>query len=135
MPIAKAIVEDLQISKGHSLSNTLRAQLRSNYYIIGEVALVKSVIRDCKECRAYRINVKFQYPEPDPLSIQFNEKLTPLIEVGIDYAGPLSNKDEKRYILVFICLQTKVLRLEIYDESVYGPISINILNYKFIMKY
>lgn len=106
MKISEKIAK-LMHEKGHGSSDLLRTNLRKQFWVIGEAELCKRVYNACEQCKLYCKNLSFCIPNNDP--IQEQQILQIMSNIGLDHAGPILNyMNEKRYILLIICLSTKI---------------------------
>ena len=94
-------------------------ELRSQgFYVIGASAVVAKHIRSCVECRRQRRPLELQKMADLP-----SERLTPcppFTYVGADCFGPFLVKDYrkeiKRYGVVFTCMASRAVHLEVLDN-------------------
>lgn len=93
--------------------------LRSKYWILGGMSAVKRELHKCIKCLRYKATTKNQFMAALP-----KPRVTPsrpFTHTGVDLAGPVvvkSNKGRgiattKGYVVVFICLATKAVHLEL----------------------
>lgn len=136
MRIAEKIAKIIH-SQGHGGPELVRTNLRSQFWIIGESELAKRVYYNCEEGARFRRKNKFKIPKNDALPEQKDLRI--LTNIGLDHTGAILNDDnEKRYILLIICLATKKICLELVSslgvestelvlvrlEAEYGPLNV-----------
>ena len=91
-------------------------ELRQKYWILKELATVQKISSSCPSCRRLRAK-----PEPPVMADLPNSRLgyqqPPFTNTGVDYFGPMlvrhGRKTEKRYGVLFTCLTTRAVHLEI----------------------
>lgn len=123
----RARLTALIILSAHDVSNHcygaafVLSQLRTKYWIIAGRQAVKKVLRTCKTCQENF--AKPQPPKMAPLPLpRVGEPLLAFWHVGVDYTGAVKTKQgrgqrrQKRYIVVFTCLQTRAIHLELAEN-------------------
>ena len=96
------------------------SSLRQTFWIIKGRSLVKSLINKCHSCLRYRASQSYQKMGVLP-TYRVTKPDKPFRLTGVDYAGPYSilkyrgrgAKTIKGYIVIFICLNTKAVHLEL----------------------
>ena len=91
-------------------------ELRQNYWILKGLATVQRISSSCPSCRRLRAK-----PEPPVMADLPDSRLgyqqPPFANTGVDYFGPIfvrhGRKTEKRYGVLFTCLTTRAVHLEI----------------------
>ena len=91
-------------------------ELRQKYWILKGLATVQKISSSCPSCRRQRAK-----PEPpvmaDLPSSRLGYQQPPFTNTGVDYFGPMlvrhGRKTEKRYGVLFTCLTTRAVHLEI----------------------
>ena len=137
-------IAKLYHEQGHIGPERIRTRLREKFWVIGEAELSKRVYNNCEECTILRQNHKFKIEGNDPIAEQKELKI--MQNIGMDHTSAIMNDNNKnRYILLFICLSTKKIKLELVNslgkeatelalvrlEAQYGPIeNIRSDNYK-----
>jgi transposase InsO family protein len=91
-------------------------ELRQEYFILSARAAVRSCWSSCQQCKLWRS--KPRQPEMAPLpDCRVTRPERPFTFTGIDYFGPMEVKvrraKEKRYGVIFTCLSTRAVHLEI----------------------
>ena len=115
------IVRDAHRIVQHSGSKDTLTQLRSQYWIVGDRSLVRSINHRCVTCRCYD-GQPFHTPPPPPLPDFRVNKAPPFTYTGVDYAGPLfvcAQGDEnncKVWICLFTCCVTRAVHLELVTD-------------------
>jgi len=104
--------------KHNGVKETL-TQIRSQYWIVGDRSLVRSIIHNCVICRRFEGN-PFRLPPPPPLPAFRVNEAPPFCYTGVDYAGPLFVRDQgsdtnssKVWICLFTCCVTRAVHLEL----------------------
>ncbi|CAB4027066.1 Gypsy retrotransposon integrase 1 [Paramuricea clavata] len=123
--LAKGIVYDLHIQNLHSNSyQALYNDLKRKYSVMQGLSLCKRMMKKCNYCKKKnaltsprRMGLLPESRVPNP-----NSRLTPFANVGIDHMGIIhvnnGEKDEKRYLLVFVCMMTRAVHIEVtVDKS------------------
>ena len=102
----------------HSGRDITMAMSRHDAWIISAKKLAKQIIRHCIRCRFVRKRLQGQKMAVLPSIVQ--EHCPPFTNVGLDFRGPviikaMTNKrgSMKVWILLFLCLNTKAISLEI----------------------
>ena len=91
-------------------------ELRQKYWILKGLATVQKISSSCPSCRRQQAK-----PEPpvmaDLPSSRLGYQQPPFTNTGVDYFGPMlvrhGRKTEKRYGVLFTCLTTRAVHLEI----------------------
>ena len=91
-------------------------ELRQKYWIVKGLATVQRISSSCPSCRRLRAK-----PEPPVMADLPDSRLgyqqPPFANTGVDYFGPIlerhGRKTEKRYGVLFACLTTRAVHLEI----------------------
>jgi len=102
-------------SLGHMGRSTTIASLRRKYWILGVNAAVKRLQYNCVVCRRINANAHVQKMSPLPADrVRTDEPA--FSNTGIDFFGYFEvtngRKREKRYGIVFTCLSTRAIHLE-----------------------
>lgn len=100
---------------GHMGRGTITTYLRRKYWIIGLSSTVKMIQFNCATCR--RLNANPRVPKMSSLpSDRLIGDNPPFTNTGLDYFGPFDvtngRKHEKRYGIVFTCLSSRAIHLE-----------------------
>ena len=97
---------------------TLNEIRSSGYWIIGGSTVVSRLIHECVTCR--RLREKVQEQKMADLPSDRLEPAPPFTYCGVDYFGPWyvreGRKDLKRYEVLFTCLVTRAIHLEIANS-------------------
>lgn len=100
----------------HKNHETVANMLRQRFHVPQLRVLIKSVVKDCQDCKNKRATP--QNPEMSPLPferLQVFEK--PFSYTGMDYFGPLivtvGRHHEKRWGVLFTCLVTRGVHVEL----------------------
>ena len=118
----KLLVQHYHWIHGHAVGEeTIKAQLRQRFYIIGLNQMVKAARTGCKICDIQRTRPFQQKMAPLP-KYRFEAPLRAFAKTGLDFAGPFETKfgrgraHKKVYILVLTCMQTRAVHLEVTDS-------------------
>ena len=118
----KLIVQHYHRIYGHAVGEeTIKAQLRQKFYIIGLNHMVRAARTGCKTCNIQRTKPFQQKMAPLP-KYRFERPLRAFAKTGLDFAGPFETKfgrgraRKKVYILVLTCMQTRAVHLEVTDS-------------------
>lgn len=114
--ITRLIVLDYHLKYLHGSAETVVNELRQTFYIPRLRAVVNKVRRECQICQ-----LRDAKPRPPKMSRLPPARVTafvrPFTYVGVDYFGPLlvavRRSTEKRYGVLFTCLTTRAVHLEI----------------------
>lgn len=96
--------------------------LRTKYWILGGMSVVKRELRKCIRCLRFKGATKNQLMADLP-----NPRVTPsrpFTHTGVDLAGPVEVKSNrgrgiatsKGYVTIFVCLATKAIHLELVSD-------------------
>lgn len=112
------VIEDTHKNNYHiGVSHTL-AMTRNKYWILQGRSKVKSVLRNCVQCRKYS-GGPYKMPMMAPLPAERVNYSKPFTFTGIDYFGPLKVEDarvEKRWICLFTCLSVRAIHMEVVQD-------------------
>ena len=118
-PVTRLIVKYHHEIEGHEMGvNYTLNHLREKYHVIHSRQEVKACIRNCYECkRRFRLHPAKQQMAPLP---QFRLQMTykPFTNCATDFGGPYmtiqgrGRTRTKRYLCLFLCLQTHCCHLE-----------------------
>ena len=94
-------------------------ELRQKYWILNLRTSVRSVWNDCLVCKFRRAR-----PVPPMMAalpaVRLEAFMKPFTNTGVDYFGPMTvtigRRHEKRYGVLFTCLSTRAVHLEISDS-------------------
>lgn len=103
----------------HTGQETVINNLRQRFWIIGLRQCVRTMINSCQYCKIKR--AKPIQPEMSPLpEYRMKSYTRPFSFCGVDYFGPINVKVrrslEKRYGVLFTCLNTRAIHLEIANS-------------------
>ena len=115
-PLSKLILEHIHKSVGHLGKNSILAELRRHYWIIGAPSVIKGIVSRGVICRRYQAPAEQQKMASLPRErLALNEP--PFSRVGMDYFGPFEVKRGrsvvKRYGGIFTCLTSRAVHLEL----------------------
>ena len=101
---------------GHLGCETISAELRQKYHIIGEAKHLKRILKTCIICRKTQGKVSTQLMANLPKE-RVTVDVPPFTNTATDLFGPFyvtnGKKQEKRYGIVFTCLSSRAAHLEI----------------------
>jgi hypothetical protein len=116
---AKLLVQSAHREQEHGVgANAIKAKLKEAYHIIGLEPYLRTLRSQCRSCIRKRAK-PFEQRIADLPSYRFEEPLRAFIKTGLDFAGPYEIKvgrakaRPKYYILLFTCLQTCAVHLEV----------------------
>ena len=117
--ITDLIIRDTHERLGHQGREHVLSVLRSVYWIVDGNAAVRRVLSKCVSCRKRQAAAVTQVMSDLP-----RERITPdeppFTRVGTDYFGPFYTKNGrkqfKRYGVLFTCLTTRAVHIEIADS-------------------
>ena len=115
-PLSRFIISSIHSHIGHLGKNFILTKLRERFWIVGASAIIKSIISKCVTCRKYRAPAMRQKMADLPVD-RVTADIAPFTMIGIDYFGPFTIKQRrsmvKRYGVIFTCLKTRAIHLEI----------------------
>ena len=102
----------------HAAPTLLLSIIRTRFWIVGGKRTIKSIIRTCTTCHRQRAAALKTAMGNLPASRVTLAR--PFTEVGVDFAGPIITKPDlprtqkrnKSYVAVFVCMATKAIHLE-----------------------
>ena len=117
--ITDMVIRDMHERTGHQGREHVLAALRCEYWIVDGNSAVRRVLSRCVSCRKRQAPVVTQVMSDLP-----TERVTPgeppFTRVGTDYFGPFytknGRKQSKRYGVVFTCLATRAVHIEVADS-------------------
>ena len=122
--LSKLIAQSMHTQFEHSVGtqmakNKVREQ---GYLILGIDNLLREIKGHCVECKR-RDNAPYEQQMAAIPSYRFEKPLQAFSKTGLDFAGPFFVKQGrakqrlKSYILVFTCLQTRAVHLEVTNDQ------------------
>lgn len=103
----------------HGGVNESLVQVREKFWIIKGRQLVKRVVNQCCACRKFLAKPSATVMAPLPHAR--SNPAPPFAVTGLDFAGPLYNKDgSKCYIALFTCATTRCIHLELVSDMTSG---------------
>lgn len=99
---------------------TVKAKLKDSFHILGLENLLKSIRTNCLCCKKLRAKPLCQRIANIP-EFRLEHPLSAFSKTGLDFAGPFEIKvgrarvRPKVYILLFTCLQTRAVHLEVTE--------------------
>ncbi len=112
----RVLVRQIHRTVGHLGRESVLTAIRQKYWIINCGALVRKILRDCIICRK-----SHQKPSQQIMADLPEDRVTSsesaFSRTGVDYFGPIvvmrGRTTEKRYGVIFTCLATRAVHLEI----------------------
>ena len=122
--LSKLIAQSMHTQFEHSVGKQMaKNKVREHgYLILGLDNLLKEIKSHCFECKR-RDNEPFEQQMSAIPSYRFEKPLQAFSKTGLDFAGPFFVKQGrakqrlKSYILVFTCLQTRAVHLEVTNDQ------------------
>ncbi|XP_071576355.1 uncharacterized protein [Temnothorax nylanderi] len=122
-PIVILMIRQLHAQACHSGVQLTLATLRRNYWLLNARSMIKQVIFQCVPCTRERAEVPSQLLGQLPPS-RVSASARAFLHCGTDYAGPVSTRSSpgrgikcrKGYIVVFVCLATRAIHLELVSD-------------------
>ena len=121
--LAELIVKSYHKKFEHTVSiETAKVKLRENFIIVGLDSLLRKIKKDCFECIRASKEPLIQQMADIP-AYRFDLPLQAFSKTGLDFAGPFyikvgrAKQRLKSYILVFTCLQTRAIHLEVTNDQ------------------
>ncbi|XP_062538001.1 uncharacterized protein LOC134206316 [Armigeres subalbatus] len=116
------LVRDLHLRDLHAGSALLTATIRQHYWIVGCQTVVRKVVQGCTRCVRLKGKTASQLMGSLPPARVLATRA--FSHVGVDYAGPIQLKATcvrgvkvtKGYIVVFVCLSTRAVHLEVASD-------------------
>jgi hypothetical protein len=117
--VAELIMREQHLKSGCLGRNTVLSAIRQNFWIIGASRLIRKITSNCIPCRKQHGKCGHQLmAELPPDRVEGDQP--PFTNVGIDYFGPFcithGRKTEKRYGVIFTCLCSRAMHLELADS-------------------
>src|SRR5277367_11813 len=114
--LTRSLILHIHKEKCHAGTQMLMRIIRENYWVTSLRRLVKSVVRECVQCR--RHDAKPIAVEQAPLPLD-RVKDTAIFQVtGIDMAGPVILKGgEKAWIAIFTCAVYRAVHFELVSSK------------------
>lgn len=93
--------------------------MRTEYWIPKGRTEVKRVLNKCRSCKRWK-KKPFKLPIMPNLPKTRIERTRTFENIGLDYLGPLSIKNEtgivKRWVALFTCFTTRAIHLKLVDN-------------------
>ena len=115
-----AYVRYLHEANKHASVNIILQLFRQDFYHSSIRAICKSVIRSCPSCKR-RLVTSYPRPPPPDLPIHRSTFSRPMENIGLDHTSAfyIVEKDgtlDKVYILLFSCMASRYIHLELVDD-------------------
>ena len=119
--LSETLVQDAHMLTLHGGVGLTMAFIRRDYWIPRLRQLTKKVINGCFGCKKFQAKA-FGSPPPGNLPIDRTMGSAPFQVLGVDYAGPIlykinKKRDGKAYILLFACSLTRAIHLELLSSQ------------------
>jgi len=115
-PTVESLIRETHVQLGHLGRETMLSHLRTRYWIVKGNSTAKKITRNCISCRRYQARASAQVMADLP-NIRTDAADFAFTHVGVDYFGPFTithgRKTEKRYGVIFTCLSTRAMHLEV----------------------
>ncbi|XP_031348508.1 uncharacterized protein LOC116174690 isoform X1 [Photinus pyralis] len=117
--ITKLIIQHYHENAYHFGQEIVLNKLRCKFWILRMRQAVKNVFHNCQQCSNRRANPMIPIMGQLP-SCRIEPTIRPFIKCGVDYFGPfevaVKRSREKRYGVIFTCLVTRAVYLEIAHD-------------------
>ena len=114
--ISRLLIESTHQRLGHLGRNSIVAEVRQRFWIVGGNALIKKIMSQYVVCQKYRAKSMQQKMADLPMDRTVSGEAS-FTRVGVDYFGPFKVKrgraTVKSYGVVFSCLVTRAIHLEV----------------------
>ena len=115
-PLTRLLIQHYNVKAGHQGQEFVVNELQQKFWLISLCSAVRSAWNECQQFKNQRAMPKV--PEMGSLpSYRVKRCERPFTKVGMDYFGPLQvtvgRHHEKRYGVLFTCLATRAIHLEI----------------------
>lgn len=115
-PLTALIIQEMHERLDHANRETVINELRQRFHVAGLRSEVKRVMKRCQVCRITKARPRIPLMGcfPDARSAVF---LRPFTHTAVDFFGPIivtvGRRNEKRYGVLFTCMTTRAVHLEI----------------------
>ena len=118
--LAEKLVQDSHLRALHGGIGMTMTHIRSKYWIPRLRQLTRKVVKNCYGCRRFRVKALNQ-PTPGNLPTERTEGSRPFQAVGVDFAGPLKYKKNKKtegkaYVVLYACSLTRAVYIELLSS-------------------
>lgn len=117
--VSKLVLKHIHEQLGHCGRNHMLAKLRQQYWITAANSLARKICHECIFCRRLHSSLGEQKMADLPKE-RITPDLPPFTFAGADFFGPIIVKrgrsDIKRYGVIFTCLSTRAIHLEIANS-------------------
>ena len=115
-PTTRLLVAHYHEKVGHGNSELVLNEIRQRYWIVKARATLQTITHKCQVCRIRRAK-PLQPRMADLPAARLAHHQRPFYHCGIDYFGPMmvaiGRRREKRWGVIFTCLTTRAIHLEI----------------------
>lgn len=121
--LTKMIIRDAHMRTLHGGNQLTLSQTRHEFWIVGAKRAVKTFINRCVACYRFSAAATTQLMGSLP-SVRTKRMVRPFTNCGTDLCGPIfvrvsgerGVRSSKGYIVIFICLSTKAVHLEVVSD-------------------
>jgi len=121
-PVTQLIVRHAHLRSLHAGTQLTLNTLRQEFWLIRGRSLVRAVIHKCVVCARERAAIPTQLMGNLP-RVRVSPPSRAFLNCGLDYAGPILIRSmsgrgvvsRKAYIVLFVCMATRAVHLEIVD--------------------
>ena len=114
--VVELLMRDTHVKVGHMGKDAMLCHLRAKFWIIKGNSIARKIVHECLSCRKYH-GMPGRQLMADLPSQRVNSSKVAFSSVGIDFFGPfyvsVGRRTEKRYGVVFSCMTTRAIHLEI----------------------
>jgi hypothetical protein len=120
-PLVRTLIYTVHRLSCHPGTEITLLKIRERFWLTKARSLVNSVIHRCNLCRRWR-GGPYQLPPLPPLPSVRISPVIPFVNIGVDCFGPLyvcppnSTTPEKSYGVIFTCLVTRAIHLELAGD-------------------
>ncbi|XP_038117303.1 uncharacterized protein LOC119769345 [Culex quinquefasciatus] len=120
--VTELLLRELHLRNLHAGPTLLTATVNQQYWVIGLQAAVRQAVQGCARCVRLKGKTASQLMGSLPVTRVMGTRA--FAHVGVDYAGPVKVhascvrgvKTTKGYIVVFVCMATKAVHLELASD-------------------
>jgi hypothetical protein len=121
--VTMILMRTLHEENGHLGQQALLSMVRQNYWPIAAKTTIAKIVRNCVKC--FRCRPRLADQVMGDLPECRTTICHPFVNVGIDYAGPLTVKinrktSMKAYVAIFVCMSTKAVHIELVSDLTSG---------------
>ena len=118
-PFTQMLLQQYHVWHGHHGQDSVASDVRQTYWVLKLRTAVRRTWTVCQQCKNERAQ-----PTPPQMGHILNARIAtfirPFTHCGMDYFGPLTvtigRRHEKRYGVIFTCLTTRAVHLELSHD-------------------